>query len=393
MKMNRKWTLSMFTTEEMRVKVNILLVRQKPKQPPPHKIPHEAFQKHLSCLVAWAHESQRQIATRIAAWNCPRLAPFKTNSLLPTRRSGGRKRTCVSQGLCFWRSAGRWLRSHPGKPNQRKASSWTFCRGIPEQKFDMWIALVFPRKNTRIHTKMGEIHMNFSFCPFLRFSLPGRLRRWHRTIRIPYPESLSRIARYNATKRVSWGPLWGAVQVKKHPAAILALGTSPPLTEVSRALRVRNAKKSLENVSRGLRPRGPQIRVVKTVLLANGHFAGVTPAIFVDFRGAGSKIPCFCGWNAISEFSPIFVKTTCFRQGTKRPVSKTTVSTTLTKKSQKSPGTLQKHSPDTFRRLSGDLPDCPRDFFETFWGLGAGGPGDIFKIFWHFGPGGPERPL
>ena len=73
-------------------------------------------------------------------------------------------------------------------------------------------------------------------------------------------------------------------------------------------------------------------RVVKTVLLANGHFAGVTPAIlgiFVDFRGPRSKIPCFCGQNATSEFSPIFVKTTCFRQGTKRPFSKTTVSTTL----------------------------------------------------------------
>ena len=35
------------------------------------------------------------------------------------------------------------------------------------------------------------------------------------------------------------------------------------------------------------------LRVVKTVLLANGHFAGVTPAIFVDFRGPRSKIPCF----------------------------------------------------------------------------------------------------
>ena len=71
-------------------------------------------------------------------------------------------------------------------------------------------------------------------------------------------------------------------------------------------------------------------RVVKTVLLANGHFAGVTPAISVDFRGLRSKIPCFWGQNAISEFSPISVKTTCFRQGTKRPFSKTTVSTTLT---------------------------------------------------------------
>ena len=77
-----------------------------------------------------------------------------------------------------------------------------------------------------------------------------------------------------------------------------------------------------------------KVKVVKTVLLANGHFAGVTPAIFVifvDFRGLRSKIPCFGGQNAISEFSPIFVKTTCFRQETKRPFSKTTVSTTLKK--------------------------------------------------------------
>ena len=76
----------------------------------------------------------------------------------------------------------------------------------------------------------------------------------------------------------------------------------------------------------------PKLRDVKTVLLANGHFAGVAPAIFVifvDFRGPRSKIPCFYGQNAISEFSPIFVKTTSFRQGTKRPFSKTTVSTTL----------------------------------------------------------------
>ena len=59
-------------------------------------------------------------------------------------------------------------------------------------------------------------------------------------------------------------------------------------------------------------PFASYFRVVKTVLLANGHFAGVTPAIFVifvDFRGPRSKIPCFCGQDAISKFSPIFVKT------------------------------------------------------------------------------------
>ena len=37
------------------------------------------------------------------------------------------------------------------------------------------------------------------------------------------------------------------------------------------------------------------------------------------------------------------------------------------KKSPQSPGALQKHSPDTFRRLSGDFSDCHRDFLETFW--------------------------
>ena len=52
-------------------------------------------------------------------------------------------------------------------------------------------------------------------------------------------------------------------------------------------------------------------RVVKTVLLANGHFAfaGVTPAIFVifvDFRGSRSKIPCFlwaeCNIRIFADF-------------------------------------------------------------------------------------------
>ena len=52
------------------------------------------------------------------------------------------------------------------------------------------------------------------------------------------------------------------------------------------------------------------VRVVKTVLLANGHFAGVTPAIFgifVDFRGSRSKIPCFlwveCNIRIFVKFS------------------------------------------------------------------------------------------
>ena len=70
---------------------------------------------------------------------------------------------------------GIWIRSGPGKPNQRKVSSWTFRRGIPEQKFDMWIVLVFLRKKHQNSQKNGRNSWTFSFWPFLWFGLPGRL--------------------------------------------------------------------------------------------------------------------------------------------------------------------------------------------------------------------------
>ena len=53
----------------------------------------------------------------------------------------------------------------------------------------------------------------------------------------------------------------------------------------------------------------------------------------------------------------------------------------------KVPGTLQKHSPDTFRRLSGDLPDCPRDSFGDFLVSRGRRPRETFsRLFRHFGP-------
>ena len=52
----------------------------------------------------------------------------------------------ASEKGAFWK-----IRRGPSKPNQRKVGSWTFCRGVPEQKFDVWIVLVFLWKNTRIH--------------------------------------------------------------------------------------------------------------------------------------------------------------------------------------------------------------------------------------------------
>ena len=66
------------------------------------------------------------------------------------------------------------FRSGPGKPNQKKASSWTFHGGIPEQKFNVNRAC-FPKENTKLFTQKWAKFMNFSFCLFLWFGLSGRL--------------------------------------------------------------------------------------------------------------------------------------------------------------------------------------------------------------------------
>ena len=82
---------------------------------------------------------------------------------------------------CYFQSR---IRSGPGKPNQRKVGSWTFHRGIPEQKFEMWIVLVFLRKNTRIH-KNGRNSWIFRFGPFL--GLVCRGDSWENGVFIPGP--------------------------------------------------------------------------------------------------------------------------------------------------------------------------------------------------------------
>ena len=70
------------------------------------------------------------------------------------------------------------IRSGPGKPNQRKTSSWTFRRGIPEQKFNVNCAC-FPKEKHQNSQKWAKF-MNFSFRPFLWFGLPGWLLRENR---------------------------------------------------------------------------------------------------------------------------------------------------------------------------------------------------------------------
>ena len=59
------------------------------------------------------------------------------------------------------------IRSLPGKPNQRKASSWTFPGGIPEQKFDMWVSCLFSQEKTPEFTwKWAKFIWTFRFGPF-----------------------------------------------------------------------------------------------------------------------------------------------------------------------------------------------------------------------------------
>ena len=65
------------------------------------------------------------------------------------------------------------IRSGPGKPNQRKVSSWTFHNGIPEQKFTVNRAC-FPKEKHQNSQKWAKF-MSFSFWPFLWFGLPGRV--------------------------------------------------------------------------------------------------------------------------------------------------------------------------------------------------------------------------
>ena len=67
------------------------------------------------------------------------------------------------------------IRSGPGKPkNQRKVSSWTFHRGIPEQEFNVNRAC-FPKEKHQNLQKYGRNSWTFRFGPFLGLVCRGRL--------------------------------------------------------------------------------------------------------------------------------------------------------------------------------------------------------------------------
>ena len=61
----------------------------------------------------------------------------------------------------------------PRQTKPKKVSSWTFRRGIPEQKFNVNRAC-FPKEKRQNSQKWAKF-MNFSFWPFLLFGLAGWL--------------------------------------------------------------------------------------------------------------------------------------------------------------------------------------------------------------------------
>ena len=114
------------------------------------------------------------------------------------------------------------FRCHPGKPNQRKASSWTFPGGIPEQKFNV-NRPCFPGEKHPNSQKWAKF-MNFSFWPFLWFGLPGRLPKNgpnnHFGQNDLIPNRILALARPKWTEMVHFGLFWPQDSLVKRPICV-----------------------------------------------------------------------------------------------------------------------------------------------------------------------------
>ena len=99
--------------------------------------------------------------------NALSLTPLVTSCLISSSAEAYRASSLLilPSKICVF------FRSGPGKPNQRMVGSWTFRRGIPEQKFNVNRAC-FPKEKHQNSQKWTKF-MNFLFWPFLWFGLPG----------------------------------------------------------------------------------------------------------------------------------------------------------------------------------------------------------------------------
>ena len=127
------------------------------------------------------------------------------------------------------------VRSGPGKPNQRKVSSWTFRRGIPEQKFNVNRAC-FPKEKHQNSQKWAKF-MNFSFWPFMWFGFPGRLLRENRDLLTSLSKSLLGVLSHHLKCEMKSPHLvdfsWDFVDFQSNLSQSLA-DVRPILAEISR---------------------------------------------------------------------------------------------------------------------------------------------------------------
>ena len=85
---------------------------------------------------------------------------------------------------CTLLNTNNFLQEWPRQTKPKKGQLMNFPQGHSGTKVRYVNRACFPKGKTPEFTqKMGEIHMNFSFWPFLWFGLPGRLLEWPRRIR------------------------------------------------------------------------------------------------------------------------------------------------------------------------------------------------------------------
>ena len=124
----------------------------------------------------WAHTSQHVLVKRIATRNCPRLGTFKTDSWLPTERSGLKTSLCFARFVfltCRRPFASHNLNRYPNRNRVMRYNATKFvssgsqtCRGrkSKDQKTFQIILLNNPPKYCKVHDNPHRL-----FCKTLRF--------------------------------------------------------------------------------------------------------------------------------------------------------------------------------------------------------------------------------
>ena len=138
--------------------------QESPRQTKPKKGQNEKFMNFAHFFKFWCFSLGKQ--ARFTYWTfvpecpCEKFMNWPFFGLVcratPEINVWSKNWKKSSQGI---QTFGPLFRSGPGKPNQRKVSSWTFCRGIPEPKFNVNRAC-FPKEKHQNSQEWAKF-MNF----------------------------------------------------------------------------------------------------------------------------------------------------------------------------------------------------------------------------------------